>query len=180
MFSTEEVWIGSKDRCWAKPGNTRYPKEPRQEGILGILWIRNRCISFGFAPVSLFTSYSLPTVSPCALLASAGLSMLVFFRALLMGLDNLYHPRAKGTRSVQAPDEYIQLPSGWFLLGYPTHKSVKCRIIKIIPVVFPPPNLLLLLCLGKWHQSSGCYSGSSLEGDLDFALFPLLAHSINH
>lgn len=121
---------------------------------------------------------------------SAGLSVLMSLRALfmvlrsycLLSLNNLNYPRAIGARSVsQAPDECIQLPSAWILLGYPTHRSVKLKIIKIICIGFLlPSNLLLPLCLGKWHHPSSCYPESNLKVDLDFVLFPLPAYLVNH
>lgn len=104
---------------------------------------------------------SLPTASPSAFLAS--LPLLVLQCSCPSGLCSwawpltLHSPWTISTipgqqkpAVSQAPDKYIRLPSGCFLLAYPTHRSVQLSITKIISTVFPPPsNLLLPLGFGR-------------------------------
>lgn len=82
-------------------------------------------ISFAFASICVCFLVCLLLSAHCFSMCFAGfssfvgLSMLVFLGAQLLGLssypllslDNLNYPRETGTRSVQAPDKYIQLPS---------------------------------------------------------------------
>ena len=116
---------------------------------------------------------------------SACPSMLMFFRALFMGLrsnsslylDNLSHPRTTGTRSAsQAPDKHIhRLANG-------SHLGFKRDITQVTQtqynknhthglsssLKFASPSVSPVLTNGTRPPPPRCYPRSNLEVDLDF------------